>query len=56
MKHVLAAEQIDLVGGQDALALRNDGVAADDKGVGLVIVDEILAGDIDRPLMLSANE
>jgi hypothetical protein len=55
VEQALAAQQVDLIRGQDAFALRNDGVAADDKGVGLVIVDEILAGDIDRPLMLSAD-
>jgi hypothetical protein len=45
----LATHQVDAVAGQDGVGLRNDGIAGDDEAVGLVVVDEVAAGYIDRP-------
>ncbi len=46
MKFTLPASEIDLVSGQDTRLLSYGGVAGDDEGVGLVIVDKIAPGNL----------
>jgi hypothetical protein len=45
---VLPAQQMDPVGGQHRAGLSHHRITGHDKAVGLVVVNEVAAGDVDR--------
>ena len=56
MEQMQLALVFDLVGREHAVLLRDHRVAAYYESVGLVVVDEIAAGDIDRSLVIALDE
>jgi hypothetical protein len=55
MEYTLTAGEVDFVCREDARLLRDYGVAGDYECIGLVVVNEIASGYVQRFLMLMVN-